>query len=228
MATFIDLTGKRFGRLLVVSRVDNESKNRTKSKWFCNCDCGNTNKIVDGGNLRFGSVKSCGCLMRESRIKANLIHGHTRHTKKNSKEYYCWVGIKTRCLNKNSPNYLRYGGRGIKMCDRWLESFQNFYEDIGPCPSSEHSIERKNRNGNYDKENCVWATAKIQNHNRENSIEKITIGNKTMELTEWCEFLGMSYDLVWTRIRIAGWAPERALTTPKKKTEKSIPFHLMK
>lgn len=146
------LIGKRFGRLLVLSF---HSYDKYISKWNCQCDCGNE-KIVTRNALTSGNTKSCGCLKKD----LQTVHGMWK-----TPEYKTWVNIKTRCYDKNTPYYKNYGGRGIKVCDRWINSFENFYTDMGKRPSSKHSIERVNNNGNYDPSNCVWGTDTEQQHN---------------------------------------------------------------
>jgi len=157
-----DLTGKRYGRFTVIKISERDSSGRTK--WICRCDCG-CEKIVCGEHLVNGHTKSCGCLRRE------LL---TIHGKNKSPEYRTWQAMKTRCESKNSTQYLDYGGRGIKVCERWRNSFNDFYEDMGDKPSKEYSIERKNNDGNYEPSNCVWATRSEQRRN-----QRISSRNKT-------------------------------------------------
>ena len=148
----IDLTGRRFGRLLVISF---HSSQNYISKWLCRCDCG-TEKVINGGNLTTGKVVSCGCYR---------IEKHTKHNMSYSPEYLAWAGIKSRCYNPKAPRYPNYGERGITVCNRWLESFENFYADIGDRPSKDYSIERLDVNGNYEPFNCKWATRFEQQRN---------------------------------------------------------------
>lgn len=157
-----DLTGQRFGRWRIVG-YSHTDHNRRSAFWLCECDCG-TRRSVSGNSLRMGDTKSCGCLHRETVSNSSKIHrfkhGHSAN-KKISREYYIWVAMRQRCENDNDKSYPNYGGRGIRVCDRW-KSFKNFIEDIGLKPTSAHTLERKNVNGDYALYNCKWATRKEQ------------------------------------------------------------------
>lgn len=155
-----DLLNQRFGRLVVVLRASNGS-NRN-SRWKCSCDCGQE-IIVPRYNLLSGNTTSCGCLRREK--PNNLRHGHARKTG-DSSEYKSWRAMKSRCLNPRDKVYSYYGGRGILVCERWRISFDNFLVDMGLKPSRDYTIDRLNVNGNYEKENCIWATRLEQSLNR--------------------------------------------------------------
>lgn len=154
-----DLTGRRFGLLKVIKFVRVQGQ---ASFWKCRCDCGKMT-IVRSYHLNNGHTKSCGCFSQDN--PAHLRHGHTRN-RRHSSEYMAWSSMKTRCLNPNNKRWKDYGGRGITICTRWLESFEAFFADMGPKPSRRHSIDRKNNNGNYNKRNCRWATPEQQNRNR--------------------------------------------------------------
>lgn len=160
MGKFIDLTNKIFGRLTVMEY-------HSKSKygyvlWNCQCECGNT-KIVSSGHLINNQTISCGCWPKERCSKLNLTHGEALKTK----EYNSWMCMKARCANKNNARYKYYGGRGITVCGRWINSFENFLADMGRAPSSKHTLDRyPNKNGNYEPGNVRWATPKEQAQNR--------------------------------------------------------------
>jgi len=169
---FIDLTGQRFGKLIVIKCIG-------QNKWgyyiyLCKCDCGNE-KIISGQNLRNGQTKSCGCFQKEITLKANLKHGHTSNGKR-SKIYRVWDCIIQRCNNSNNSRYKDYGGRGIKVCWRWSnknpKGFENFYKDVGDPPKGK-SFDRTNNNGDYKPGNWKWSTPKEQANNRRNNKNKI-------------------------------------------------------
>jgi len=154
-SNFQDITNKRYGRLLVIDYVDKAYVNKDHW-WLCLCDCGNSKKVL-GTNLKRGTSFSCGCLRSELLRRSKQTHGMTL-----TSEFNIWNGMRKRCLNKNNKDYKNYGGRGIKVCDRWLNSFENFYVDMGGRPSAKHSIDRINNDGDYEPSNCRWATAKEQ------------------------------------------------------------------
>lgn len=153
-----DETGKRYARLVVLRRAENIDE---QAGWLCQCDCGEV-VTVRGNPLRSGRTRSCGCLVRETTAAMNRTHGMSR----TSSEWTTWASMKQRCLNPKHPSWEHYGGRGIKVCDRWLESFENFYADMGPKPSPDLSIDRIDNDGNYEPGNCRWADTKTQNNNR--------------------------------------------------------------
>jgi hypothetical protein len=159
MSKMIDITGQKFGRLLVVSRADNKG---TRAMWNCICDCGN-HKIIAGRELRNGKTISCGCFRDEKLSKVSTIHGNC--TKETRREYYIWIKMIQRCYDSNNKSYKHYGARGITVCDEWIESFQTFYHDMGKRPSPDHSIDRINVNGNYEPSNCRWTTNEVQARN---------------------------------------------------------------
>jgi hypothetical protein len=168
----IDLTGKQFGRLTVVTLHGRDA--HRISTWLCRCECGNSS-VVSASRMKRGRTKSCGCLMREvarANLRGNnhgLTHGHSRLHKQTGKrghtpEYITWRGMLQRCNNPSAANFQRYGGRGISVCERW-ESFENFLADMGPRPPA-HTIDRIDVNGHYESGNVRWATAKEQTRNR--------------------------------------------------------------
>ena len=186
----IDLTGKRFGRWLVLSRAPNR---RGHAYWNCQCDCG-TEKVVWGNSLRRGESLSCGCLKRDMARERNISHGQT-----GCPTYNSWQNMKIRCYNKNRPKNVNYHDKEIIVCDRWLNSFPNFLADMGERPEGT-SIERINNDGNYEPTNCKWATRKEQGRNRYNN-RMITYQGEKKCLAEWAEELGIDYNTLHSKLR---------------------------
>lgn len=200
----IDLTGQRFGRLVVIGKEPNDKWGHVP--WLCLCDCGKE-KIIHGSHLKSGHTKSCGCLLKKGN---NYKHGHST-TIKVSKTYESWAHIIQRCINFNHKDYHNYGGRGIKVCQSWIK-FENFLADMGKRPK-DHQIDRINNNKGYCRSNCRWVTAKTNNRNKRNNIF-ITYKNKTQLLIEWAEEFGMHYRTLYARIFRYGWSIQKSLTTP--------------
>jgi len=200
---FIDLEGQVFTRLTVLGFCGRTNLGMTL--WWCECVCGQIRKVLTGG-LRNGSSKSCGCLTRSGQ-------GAT-HRMSFTPEYNTWVLMKGRCLNPNNQDYAHYGMRGIKVCDRWLNSFENFFVDMGKRPSPKHTIERIDNNGNYEPKNCEWATRKKQSNNR-GCNHYITFQEQTKTLAQWSEISGISYGALKGRLK-REWDIEDALTIPVK------------
>lgn len=159
----IDLTGQVFERLTVTGLGDRTASG--KIRWWCMCICGKE-KLAHADHLKSGSTRSCGCLNLEVLLKMSVKHGNTRN-KQNTPEYTAWCGMFKRCNNDpKSKSWPYYTGRGITVCQRWKDSFQNFLDDMGLKPSPLHSIDRINNDGNYEPLNCKWSTKKEQSLNR--------------------------------------------------------------
>lgn len=208
----IDLTGRQIGRLRVVRFLRRECVNggtrpRSYGIWTCQCLCGRTTE-VRGENLRTGHTQSCGCasLEQSGPLSPTYTHGKT-----DTPEYRIWADMLTRCLNPQAAQSRNYLGRGITVCDRWRD-FANFIADMGPRPSPDHSIDRIDNDGNYEPQNCRWATRVEQGRNRRTTL-RITYLGVTLPLKEWCERLGLPYKTVHQRHR-AGWDVNRTFTTP--------------
>lgn len=206
-ASFKDITGQRFTRLVVVSRAGSDSNGN--AKWNCLCDCGNAT-TSSGFTLRNGEAKSCGCLTTEQ-----LIARATTHKKSHDAEYRCWAGMLQRCDNPKTSRYSRYGGRGIKVCERWY-CFEDFYADMGPRPTRDHSIERINNDGNYTPGNCRWATSKEQNHNK-SSNRIVEYRGQEMPLQTAIELANspVNRNTVQGRLR-RGWSVALAIEAPPR------------
>ena len=203
MGRFVDLSGRKFGKLLVIKRMG--TGNDGHIFWECVCDCGNTKtKVVSGTSLVQGKTRSCGC----------LYVGHPTHHCRNTATYAAWTNIQQRCENPNDASFKFYGARGITVCDRWKEGFQNFLDDMGMKPGGgEISIERIDNSKGYSPENCRWATHKEQmNNTRMNHY--ITFNNETLTMMQWSEKTNIPYDTLRNRINSYGWAIEKALFTP--------------
>lgn len=191
------LTGQRFGKLTVIGYGGKRHRGKTPPQtWICRCDCGNIRR-VDAGNLRAGFSKSCGCVHLTKNLDA----------KSYQPEYLAWHGLKGRCLNPANPCYRHYGGRGIQVCQRWLDSFDDFVADMGLRPSDKHSIDRKDNDGNYEPSNCRWATSKEQSQNRRNNV-RLTHQGITICASEWARRLGISPQRIEQRIKQGGTASE--------------------
>lgn len=159
--TTIDLTGQRFGRLTVLTREPRAPGTQGQARWLCKCDCGSI-KTVGSSALRHGLTRSCGCLLHDTLIARNTTHGLAPRTEK-PRAYSSWANMIRRCTHVNDPRYPEWGGRGITVCERWLE-FPNFLADMGERPPGT-SIDRVDNNGDYEPGNCIWATPHQQQVN---------------------------------------------------------------
>ena len=201
----LDITGQRFGRLVALN-VARQDK-RGEFFWLCQCDCGNQ-KIVSSYKLRSGNTKSCGCLQAEHR-KSGF---HKTHGMTNTKLYVIWQNMKHRCSDPKNIMYKHYGGRGIKVCEEWLQGFAPFMEWAFSSGYSEGlSIERIDVDGNYEPKNCKWIAKTEQYLNRTDS-HRLTAFGRTQTISEWAEESGIQYDTIERRINQYGWSAEDAVT----------------
>jgi hypothetical protein len=209
MAKFMDLTGQTFSSLVVLSRASSawrKSGRQGASRWHCRCKCGKET-IVSKPNLQSGHTRSCGCLLMNIMATKFKTHGRTE-----SHAYRTWCGIKARCYNPSTSNYYLYGAKGVTVCDRWLKSFENFYQDMSDPPTSKHSIDRKENSLGYFPENCKWSTLIEQANNKGNNV-KVTFSGKTQTVAEWARELNLpEYSLRW---RLKNWPSiEKCFCTP--------------
>lgn len=192
--------GDRFERLTVIRRCPSDPQ-----KWTCLCDCGNVKDILDR-SLKPKHTRSCGCLHRERAIRLGenrRTHGHS--TKLNGKqrltsEYSAWRSLRRRCYEPGTKSYADYGAKGIIVCERWLNSFENFFADMGPKPTPQHTIERRDGKGNYDPDNCCWATRVEQNRNKSNNVY-VTVNGVRRCIAEWSELSGINAATLNQRVR---------------------------
>jgi hypothetical protein len=201
----IDLTNQKFGKLVVQKLAGRNGKHLA---WSCVCECGNITR-VQGGNLKNGHTKSCGCLNKEVIAERSTSHGHAVdgvHTT----TYSSWSNMMTRCNNSTYFRYKDYGGRGIKVCDRW-HKFENFLADMGERPEGT-TLDRKDNDGDYCLENCRWATPKEQCNNTRRNVW-IKYKGETKNVTQWAKSIGITGALLRQRLTRDGWSIERALTT---------------
>jgi hypothetical protein len=196
--------GERFGRLITVSRSENASSG--KPRWLCACDCGNS-KVVSASDLRTGNTISCGCALREY-VTSDRKHGEGRRSGK-SPEYSIYIGMIKRCDDHDDA---RYGARGIDVCAHWRSSFSNFLADMGRRPSPSHSIDRIDANGNYEPNNCRWATEYDQQNNRTNN-RLITHEGKTLTLSQLAQISVVDSSTLGKRLD-RGWSVADAISLP--------------
>lgn len=205
-----NLIGKKYGRLTILSAVREKRGNDKHNKIYvtCECECG-TIKDYRYQHLQKGSIQSCKCLLRESASINNCTHNSS-----NTRLYNIYNHMKNRCYNKNDLRYKDWGGRGITICDEWLNNFAAFQEwALSHGYQDDLTIDRIDNDKNYCPENCRWTTYKKQANNKRNNYY-ITINNETKTLSEWCELYNIVIDVVTNRINQLKWDPLKALTTP--------------
>lgn len=218
-----DLTGQKFGRLLVIKRGKSHIQPNGKPRvmWLCKCDCGNSIE-VRGSDLKSNKTKSCGCYNHEKIMERNYTHRMSK-----THIYNIWRGMKDRCYNPNHQKYEYYGGKGIKTCVEWL-IFENFYKDMKEsydrhCKEyGEHqtTIDRINVNKDYCKDNCRWATYRQQSLNK-NNTSFVEYQGKKIPLSILAQEYNINRATLYNRIFIMHWNIEKALKTKPKKVNKN-------
>lgn len=202
MAKATNLSGQVFGRLTVLERAPNKGG---KTMWRCLCECGNQH-VSQAYHLTTGACQSCGCLWAEAVKAAKTVHGGH-----GSPEYTVWCQMRYRCTKPEHKNYANYGGRGIKVCERW-GSFANFLADMGPRPSLTHTLDRIDNNGPYSPENCRWATPKEQANNRRirQNAARVEYDGKQLTMRELGQATGINHrTLEWRYAQ--GWRGEKLI-----------------
>jgi len=207
-----DFTGQTFGQVTVLNELPRQNTHRM---WRCQCVCGRIWAVRDHSLCRQRHIKSCGCLKNQYISEANRTHGQS-HTA----VYGIWIDMRKRCQNPKHKFFHHYGGRGIKVCERWNKSFEAFLKDMGERPSRKYSIERVDNDGDYCPENCIWAL-KIPQANNTRRNHKLTFNGQTLTLAEWGRIITISADAIKQRLRL-GWSTEDALTAPLFTKRKSL------
>lgn len=204
---FKDLTGMVVGRLTVVK----VSGMKPRTKWLCRCECGSECEVVAGKLLSdVRPTRSCGCLSKE--VAAENGRKHATHRMSHGPEYYSWQSMKRRCEDSRSTGFDRYGGRGITVCDRWKNSFEAFFEDMGKRPTRSHSLDRIDNDGNYEPSNCRWATKREQSRNTRTN-RMLSYHGKLMSFVELLELCGKSHSTLFNRLK-RGMTVEDAVDKP--------------
>lgn len=201
-----DLTGRRFGRLVVKEPV---RRDHGCIVWLCTCDCG-ASADVKAIKLTTGRTSSCGCFRRENSARMLFRHGGA-----GTPEHLAWQQMRRRCCKPGSKSYGDYGGRGITVCDKWMNSFEAFFADVGKRPSPGHTLDRIDVNGNYEPGNVRWAT-KIEQANNTRANRVLTVGGETMTMSQWARRVGRSAGLIHWRLN-KGWTPESAVLKPVRR-----------
>ena len=210
---YTDIINKKFTKLTPIEL----NSSGQKIRYMCRCDCGNTIEVIRY-KLLTGHVKSCGCLVKTAIGNLNRTHGRS-----NDKIYKAWCQMRRKCTKPTDTiNYPNYGGRGIKVCERW-NNFELFLKDMGERPTDKHSIERIDNNGDYEPKNCRWATRKEQNSNkRNNAYITLVEGGQEKQYTyaQLTEKFGLEPGMFYKRRR-RGWSIAQALMIPHRKVVKT-------
>lgn len=201
------MIGLTYGQLTVLSI---HGKRWSDVAFHCRCSCGN-HTLAQKHRLLTGRSKSCGC-RRASGIGAC----QPTHRLSQSRESIVWSSMKARCYNRKNKSFARYGGRGIVVCDRWRDSFENFFADMGRRPSARHSIDRTNNDGPYAPDNCYWGTVVTQANNRRTS-HILVLNGISRTVAQWATVIGLPPATLYARVNKLGWSHARALTTPLRR-----------
>lgn len=203
-----ELANQRFGRLLVIERAGKDKQQNWM--WRCLCDCGREH-TVRGMSLKCGGTTSCGCF--HSEIQGHLAAERQRtHGMSATRIYTSWKQMINRCHNPKAPRFAEWGGRGIRVCERWRR-FENFLADMGEKPEG-RSLDRIDNDGDYTPENCRWATPAEQQRNRNSGLHLLTVGGRTQCITDWAVETGVPRTVIYQRINHLHWPVEKAITTP--------------
>lgn len=204
---FIDISNQTFGKLRAIEPTECDSSRRMK--WRCECACGKI-CFVASSHLKRGQSKSCGC------DRDANFHART-HQLSGSSEYRIWYQMHSRCKRTNDVGYENYGGRGIAVCERW-SSFINFYEDMGPRPSRQHSIDRIDNNAGYSPSNCRWAEREVQHRNKRNN-RFLSLDGETYCVADWAKKKGLRFNTITRRLS-RGWPTRAVIEAPKSMSKK--------
>lgn len=208
------MLNQHFGSLTVIR----EGAPARRRAWICRCDCGTITTTLQQ-NLLNGHSRSCGCgIGRANHLRATHGESHTER----SAEYDAWRAMKNRCYTASNNRFHRYGGRGIYVCDKWRDSFQEFLADMGRRPSPEHSLDRIDVNGHYEPSNVQWATPEQQSNNR-HDCRYVTHLGETLTVYQWARRIGIHSATIRGRLR-DGWPVPRALTEPVHRQSPSIRY----
>lgn len=207
---FQNIINMEYGRLKC---IEYRGSLKRTTYWLFQCQCG-TYKVIRSNDVKNGSSQSCGCLLSETTTK-----NKTKHGLRYLPEYKTLMDMIARCYNPNNKHYHRYGGRGIRICQRWLNSKEDFIEDMGPKPTPKHSIDRIDVNGDYTPENCRWATSEEQNNNRRDN-HHIEYNGETKTASQWGRVFNIHPTIITGRLKL-GWSIDEALNTKVEKRNKN-------